>query len=62
MNEFKVEKRSKKDYVQFTCRIEKDLLEKSKIIVLDNDLKSLNQFLNDCIRHAIKNLKIEEEE
>ena len=60
MNEFVVKRRSKKQYEQFTCRIEKELFEEIKKIVLDNDLKSINEFINDSLKYAIENMKIEE--
>lgn len=57
MNEFIIKKGKRKDYVPFTFRIEEELYYKSRNIVLENDLKSLNQFYNDCIRFAIENFK-----
>lgn len=60
MPEFVIKKKRKKEYEQCTCRIEKDLFEKAKRIVLDNELSSLNNFINECIKFAIENLKIEE--
>lgn len=58
MKDFIVKRR--KNYVQFTCRIEEDMLEKIKHIVLDYDLDSVNSFINDCLRFALKNMKTEE--
>ena len=52
--------RKRKNYVQFTCRIEEEVLEKIKHIVLDYDLESVNCFINECLRFALENLKIEE--
>lgn len=62
MPEFVVKKREKKEYEQFTCRIEVDLLDKVKRTVLDYNLKSINEFINDCIRYSLKNMKVENEE
>lgn len=61
MPDFVIKSRKKKDYEQFTCRIESELLEKVRIIVLDNNLNSVNEFINDCIRFSIDNLKVMEE-
>ena len=47
--------RKKKYYTQLTCRIEDELLEKIKRIVLENDLYSINSFINECLEFAIKN-------
>ncbi len=58
MPDFVIRSKKKKDYEQFTCRIESDLLEKVRLIVLDNNLNSVNEFINDCIRFSIDNLKI----
>lgn len=57
MKEFIVKRR--KNYVQFTCRIEEDMLEGIKHIVLDYNLESINSFINDCLRFAMGNMKIE---
>ena len=56
---FVLKKREKKEYVPFTCRIEKEQLNKIRKIVIENDLKSINQFINDCIRYAIEHIKEE---
>ncbi len=56
---FVLKKREKKEYVPFTCRIEKEQLNKIRKIVIENDLKSINQFINDCIRYAIDHIKEE---
>ena len=60
MKDFTVKKRTRKDYVQFTCRIEENLLEEIKHIVLDNDLESVNSFINNCLKFAIENIKFEQ--
>ncbi|MBR3132978.1 MAG: hypothetical protein IKG42_02715 [Clostridia bacterium] len=59
MREFKIRRRERKEYTVFTCRIEKDVLNQIRSIVLENDLKSVNQFINDCIRYAVENIKEE---
>lgn len=61
MNKFIVKKTAKKDYEQFTVRIEVELLDQVRNIVAENNLKSVNEFINDCIRFAINNMEIEEE-
>ena len=61
MADFIVKSRKKKDYTQFTARIETDLLEEIRKIVNDNNLISINEFINDSLKFAIKNLKIMEE-
>lgn len=49
----------KKEYTQFSCKMNKEMLEQVKRTVLDYDLKSVSSFMNDCIRYALKNMKIE---
>lgn len=61
MADFVIKAKKKKEYEQFTCRIESDLLEQVRKIVLDNNLSSVNEFINDCLRFSIDNLKILEE-
>ena len=61
MTEFVIKTRKRKDYEQFTCRIEVDLLEKVRKIVAENNLPSVNEFINDCLRFSIENLKIMED-
>lgn len=62
MADFIIQKRQRKEYEQFTCRIEADLLEEVKKTVLDNNLKSVNEFINNCIRYSLKNMTILDEE
>lgn len=52
----------KKEYTQFSCKMNKEMLEQVKRTVLDYDLKSVSSFMNDCIRYALKNMKIENRE
>ncbi len=61
MDDFIVKSRKKKDYTQFTARIETDVLETVRKIVNDNNLISINEFINDSLKFAIKNLKIMED-
>lgn len=61
MADFIVKSRKKKDYTQFTARIETDVLETVRKIVNDNNLISINEFINDSLKFAIKNLKIMED-
>ena len=61
MADFIVKSRKKKDYTQFTARIETDVLESVRKIVNDNNLVSINEFINDNLKFAIKNLKIMED-
>lgn len=61
MPEFVIKPKKKKDYEQFTCRIESELLEKIKRTVLDNDIYSINEFINECLKYSLKNMKIEKE-
>ncbi len=58
MSDFIVRSRRKKDYTQFTARIETDTLDSIRKIVDDNNLISINEFINDCLKFAIDNLKI----
>ncbi len=62
MADFIIKSRKRKDYTQFTTRIETDTLDNIKRIVKDNNLISINEFINDCLKFAIDNLKILEEE
>ncbi len=62
MAEFIIKSRKRKDYTQFTARIETDILENIKKIVKDNNLISINEFINDCLKFAIDNLKITNDE
>lgn len=52
--------KEKKDYTQFSCKMNRDMLEQVKRNVLDYDLKSTSSYINDCIKYALKNMKIEE--
>ena len=61
MPDFVIKHKKKRDYEQFTCRIESDLLETIKRTVLDYNLPSINEFINDCLRFSIENLKIMED-
>lgn len=60
MNQFIVKKRKKKEYVQFTCRIEEEIMDTLKSVVYKNNLESLNGFINDCLRFALNNIEIED--
>ena len=62
MADFIIKSRKRKDYTQFTTRIETDVLDNIKKIVEDNNLISINEFINDCLRFAIDNIKILEAE
>lgn len=61
MPDFVIKSRKKKEYEQFTCRIETELLEKVRKIVVENNLQSVNEFINECLRFSIENLTIMEE-
>ena len=62
MADFVIKSRKRKDYTQFTARIETDTLDNIKKIVKDNNLISINEFINDCLKFAIDNLKVLESE
>lgn len=62
MPDFVIRNKKRRDYEQFTCRIESDLLETIKRTVLDYNLSSINEFINDCIKYSLKNMKIVEDE
>ena len=62
MPDFVIKQKKKKDYEQFTCRIEADLLEKVKRTVLDYNLTSVNEFINECIKYSLKNMVIIEDD
>ena len=61
MPEFVIRNKKKKEYEQFTCRIEVELLDKVRRIVLDNNLSSVNEFINQCLEFSIEYLKILDE-
>ena len=61
MSDFVKKKKKKREYEQFTCRIESDLLEQIRDIVRENQLPSVNEFINACLRFSIDNLTIMEE-
>ncbi len=61
MSDFIIKSRKKKDYTQFTARIETSVLDNIRKIVDDNDLVSINEFINDCLKFAIENLKISDD-
>ena len=62
MADFIVKSRKKKDYTQFTARIETDVLENVRKIVNENNLISINEFINESLKFAIKNMKIMEDD
>lgn len=62
MPDFVIKHKKKKDYEQFTCRIESELLETIKLTVLEYNLPSINEFINECIKYSLKNMKIIDEE
>lgn len=62
MSDFIVKSRKKKDYTQFTARIETDVLENVRKIVNENNLISINEFINESLKFAIKNMKIMEDD
>lgn len=59
MNKLIVRKNVSKDYVQFTCRIENQILTKIRQIVNENNLYSVNSFINECLEFAINNIEID---
>lgn len=44
----------------FSCQIEKKILEQVKINALDYNYKDTSSYINDCIKYALKNMRIEE--
>ena len=62
MADFIVKSRKKKDYTRFTARIETDVLENVRKIVNENNLISINEFINESLKFAIKNMKIMEDD
>ncbi len=61
MPEFIVHPKKKKEYEQFTCRIETDLMDNIRKIVTENNLTSINEFINDCLRFSLDHIKITKE-
>lgn len=60
MAKFIVKRKARKEYEQITCRIEVELLEKVKNVVAENDLDSVNSFINKCLKYAINNIKFDD--
>lgn len=58
MPDFIIVKKKRKDYEQYTCRIEVELLEKLKNLVYENNLDSVNEVINKSIKFALENMKI----
>ena len=61
MPEFIIHPKKKKEYEQFTCRIETDLMDNIRKIVTENNLTSINEFINECLRFSLDNIKITKE-
>ncbi|MCI8291284.1 MAG: hypothetical protein HFJ25_03400 [Clostridia bacterium] len=61
MKKFILKKNKRKDYVQFTCRIEEGLLEQIRNLVIENNLDSVNGLINDCLQFAMDNMEIKED-
>lgn len=61
MPDFVIKRKPKKEYEQFTCRIESALLDEIRDIVAEYNLPSVNEFINESLRFAIENLTIMEE-
>lgn len=59
MKKFIIKRQKKSDYIQFTCRIEENLLGQARTLVKENNFKSVNQFINDCIQFTLDNIEIE---
>ena len=57
MSEFVVKKHNKRKYIQHTVRIEENLFDKLKEVSERNNLPSFNEFINDCLRFSMNNLK-----
>lgn len=62
MTNFVIKSRKRKDYEQFTCRIEVEVLDKIREIVVENNLPSVNEFINESLKFSIDNLKILKED
>lgn len=56
---FIVHKKKKIEYEQFTCRIENELMKELRKISIQTNTPSLNELINESIRFALDNLKIE---
>ena len=61
MADFVIKARKKKEYEQFTCRIESDLLDEIRDIVKKYRLASVNEFINQCLKFSIDNLSVMED-
>lgn len=60
MKDFVIKRQERKNYVQMTCRFEEELLDKIDETVLEYNLNSKNALINDCVRFALENMRIEE--
>lgn len=47
------------EYTHYSWKFEKSTLEEVKRTVLDYNLMSINDFINDCIRFAIDHMRVE---
>lgn len=56
---FIVHKKKKIEYEQITCRIEEELMEELRRVSILTNTPSLNELINESIRFALDNLKIE---
>lgn len=56
---FIVQKKKKIEYEQFTCRIEEELMKELRRVSILTNTPSLNELINESIRFALDNLKIE---
>ncbi len=56
---FIVRKKKKIEYEQFTCRIEEELMKELRKVLILTNTPSLNKLINESIRFALDNLKIE---
>lgn len=59
MKEFIIKKIKKKIYVQRTCRIEEDVLDKLEELSYEYN-QSVNSIINNCIKFALENMRIKD--
>lgn len=62
MKKLIIKKKPKKETKQLTCRIESELLKEIREIVIRNNLESINELINECLRFALENKDKEDDD
>ena len=59
MDKLIIKRKIKKEYEQFTCRIEVDLIDKLREISKESNI-SINEIISECIKYGLNNVEIVE--